>query len=175
MASTPCSHKFSIGHLLSKCTTPKKEEKLFIHFTGFNSHAEFMNTLQFLLPNLDRKLLIYWDSEARQTTVIGTETMFDGDCDDPDDFNDEEQNYICLTRPTAHKLLVKDEYLLVLMKFRMGLSVVDLGERFNIAESTVNNTFLTSINDLFVTLGSITIWPHRDIILQNAPAEFKMI
>ena len=101
--------------------------------------------------------------------------MFDGDCDDRDDFIDEEQNYICLTRPTAHKLLVKDEYLLVLMKFRMGLSVVDLGERFNIAESTVNNTFLTWINDLFVTLGSITIWPHRDIILQNAPAEFKMI
>lgn len=95
----PCSHKFSIGHLLSKCTTPKKEEKLFTHFTGFNSHGEFMNTLQFLLPNLDRKLLIYWDSEARQTTVIDTETMFDGDCDDPDDFNDEEQNYICLTRP----------------------------------------------------------------------------
>ena len=62
----PCSHKFSVGHLLSKCTTPKKEEKLFTHFTGFNSHAEFMNMLHFLLPNLDRKLLIYWDSEARQ-------------------------------------------------------------------------------------------------------------
>ncbi|KAM7430037.1 hypothetical protein ABFA07_019195 [Porites harrisoni] len=168
----PCSHKFSVGHLLSKCTTPKKEEKLFTHFTGFNSHGEFMNTLQFLLPNLDRKLLIYWDSEARQTTVIDTETMFDGDCNDPDDFNDDEQNDICLTRPTAHKLPVEDEYLLVLMKLRMGLSVVDLGERFNIAESTVNNIFLTWINYLYVTLGSIKIWPHRDIILQNAPAEF---
>ncbi|XP_068696486.1 uncharacterized protein [Montipora foliosa] len=134
----PCSHKFSIGHLLSKCTTPKEEEKLFTHFTGFNSH----------------------------------ETMFDGDCDDPGDFNDEEQNDICLTRPTAHKLPVEDEYLLVLMKLRMGLSVVDLGERFNIAESTVNNIFLTWINYLYVTLGSIKMWPHRDIILQNAPAEF---
>ena len=51
-----------------------------------------MNTLQFLLPNLDRKLLIYWDSEARKSTVTNTETMFDGDYDDPDDFNDEEQN-----------------------------------------------------------------------------------
>ena len=78
----PCSHKFSVGHLLSTCTTPKKEEKLFTHFTGFNFYAEFMNMLQFLLPNLDRKLLIYWDSEARQTTVIDTETIFDGDCDD---------------------------------------------------------------------------------------------
>ena len=62
----PCSHKFSVAHLLSKCTTPKIEEKLFTHFTGFSSHGEFMNTLQFVLPNLDRKLLIYWDSEARK-------------------------------------------------------------------------------------------------------------
>ena len=124
------------------------------------------------MPNLDRKLLIYWDSEARKNTVIDTETMFDGDCDNLDDFNDEEQNDISLTRPAAHKLPVMDEYLLVLMKLRMGLSVVDLGERFNIAESTVNNIFLTWINYLYVTLGSIKIWPHRDIILQNAPAEF---
>ena len=43
-----------------------------------------MNALQFLLPNLDRKLLIYWDSEAKKNTVIDTETMFDGDYDDPD-------------------------------------------------------------------------------------------
>ena len=47
-----------------------------------------MNMLQFLLPNLDRKLLIYWDSEASKSTVTDTETMFDGDYDDPDDFND---------------------------------------------------------------------------------------
>ena len=47
-----------------------------------------------------------------------------------------------------------------------------MGERFNIAESTVNNIFLTWINYLFVTLGSIKIWPLRDIILQNTPAEF---
>ena len=108
----------------------------------------------------------------KQEKILDTETMFDGDCNDPDDFNDEEQNDISLTRPTAHKLPVEDEYLLVLMKLRMGLSVVDLGERFNIAESTGNNIFLTWINYLYVTLGSIKICPHRDIILQNAPAEF---
>ena len=53
----------------------------------------------------------------------------------------------------------------------MGLSVIDVGERFNIAESMVN-IFLTWINYLYVTLGSIKLWPHRDIILQNEPAEF---
>ncbi|CAH3158692.1 unnamed protein product [Pocillopora meandrina] len=48
-----------------------------------------------------------------------------------------------------------------------NFAVVDLGEKFNIAESTVNNIFLTWINYLYVTLGSIKIWPHRDIILQK--------
>ena len=142
----PCSHKFSVAHLLSKCTTPKKEEKLFTHFTGFNSHGDFMNTLHLLFPNLDRKLLIYWDSEARKNRVTDTETMFDGDCDEPEDIKDEEdQNGTSFTRPTAHKLPVEDEYLLVLMKLRMGLTVIDLGERFGITES----------NYLYVTLGSI--------------------
>ena len=43
----PCSHKFSVSHLLSNCTTPQKEEKVFTHLTGFNSHGEFMNTPNF--------------------------------------------------------------------------------------------------------------------------------
>ena len=40
----PCLHTFSAFHLLSKGTTPKKEDKLFTHFTRFNSHGEFMST-----------------------------------------------------------------------------------------------------------------------------------
>ena len=77
-----------------KCIASRKEENLLTHFTGFNFHGEFVNKLQFLLPNLDRKLLIYWDSGARKYTAIAMEAMFDGDCDDPDDFNNEEQNKI---------------------------------------------------------------------------------
>ena len=45
---------------------------------------------------VDRKLLIYWDSEARKNTAIAIEAMFDGDGDgdDPYDFNNEERNKI---------------------------------------------------------------------------------
>ena len=53
----------------------------------------------------------------------------------------------------------------------MGFSIVDLGERFGISESMVNNTFLTWINYVYVIPGSLKIWPHRDIILQNTPVE----
>ena len=103
--------------MLSKCTTPQKEEKLFTHFTGFNSHGEFINTLLFLLPNLDRKMLIYWDTATRKSNVIDTEKLFEEGNNDLDNNNeDEDQEKATLTRPSAHKLSVEDEYLLVLMK-----------------------------------------------------------
>ena len=169
----PCLHKFSASHLLSKCTTPKTEDKLFTHFTGFNSHGEFMNTLQLLLPNLDRKMLIYWDTATRKSFVIDAEKLFECGNDDQDGFIDDEDNdNTTLTRPSAHKLSVEDEYLLLLMKLRMGLSTIDLAERFCVTESTVVNIFLTWINYLYVTLGSLKIWPQRDIILNNSPVEF---
>ena len=87
----PCLHKFSVSHLLYKCTTPKKEDKLFTHFTGFNSHGEYMNTLQFLLPNLDRKMLIYWNTATRKSIAIDTEKLFECGNDDQDGFNDDEE------------------------------------------------------------------------------------
>ena len=73
----PCLHSFFVYHLPSKCTMLSKEEKQFIHFTGFNSYVDFMNTLKFLLPNLDRKNMIYWDSEAGKSSVIDTEKLFE--------------------------------------------------------------------------------------------------
>ena len=94
--------------------------------------------------------------KQEKNTVIDTETMFDGDCDDPEDFNDIYQNDISLARPTAHKLAVEDKYLFVLMKLRSFLSVVDLKERFNIAESTVNNIFLQKHSESYSTYKSHT-------------------
>ena len=167
------SHRFSLSHLLSKCTMPKKEELLITHFTEFNSHGEFINTLQFLLPNLGREMLIYWNSKAGKSSVIDTETMFQDGNDEPDHNNDnEEENGTTMTHPTARNLSVEDEYLLVLMKLKMGLSEIDLGEMFSVTSSTANNVFLTWINHLYATLGSLKIWPHKDIILQNSPKEF---
>ena len=77
-----------------------------------------------------------------------------------------------MTRPSANKLSVEDKYLLVLMKLRMGLSTIDLAERFCVTESTVVNIFLTWINYFYVTVQSLKIWPHRDITLNNSPGEF---
>ena len=51
----PCSNQSFVSHSLLKCVTKKKEEKLLMHSTGFDSHKTFSTTLEFLLPNLDRR------------------------------------------------------------------------------------------------------------------------
>jgi len=171
-----CEHRFSVGHLLSKCTTSSNELKLFSHFTGFNSYAEFIDTLRFLLPDLDRKKLSYWDSAAGKSTVIDCEKLFEEGFEEvnvEDDGEEIEANYTAsMTRPSSHKLPVQDEFLMVMMKLRMGLSNIDLSERFSVSESTVNNILMTWLNFMYIIIGSLKIWPHRNIILANSPHEF---
>ena len=158
-----CSHQFSVRHLISKCTTPSKEKKLFTHFTGFNSYGGFKSSLHFVLPGLDRKLLTYWDTAAGKSRMIDTEKLLGSDDEKTVEFDDDNHDK-STTRLASHKFLLEDEYFLVLMKLRMGLSNIDLSERFCTTESVVNNILLTWINYLFITLGSLKIWPHRDVI-----------
>ena len=76
-----------------------------------------------------------------------------------------------MTRPSAHKLSVEDEFLMLPMKLRMG-SNIDLGERFCVSKSTVNNINLTWVNFAYDVISSLKIWPHRDIIIKHSPEEF---
>ena len=130
-----------------------------------------MNVLKLIiLPNLDRRNLIYWDSEAGKSSVIDIEKLFDeGETEGENDGFEREST---MTRPSAHKLSVEDEFLMFLMKLRMGLSTIDLAERFCVSESTVNNVNLTWVNFVYIVIGSLKIWSHRDIIIKLSPEEF---
>ena len=121
-----------------------------------------------MLPGLDRKLLTYWDTAAVKSRIIDSEKLFGSDDEKAvvSDDDNHGKSTIC------HKFPLEDEYLLVIMKLRMGLSNIDFSERFCTTESVVNNILLTWINYLHITLGSLKIWPHHDVILDNASAEF---
>lgn len=68
--------------------------------------------------------MIYWGSEAGKSSVIDTEKLFDeGETEGENDGFEREST---MTRPSAHKLSVEDEFLMLLMKLRMGLSNIDL-------------------------------------------------
>ena len=84
----------------------------------------------------------------------------------------ESDNVIHLHPNRSHKLTVEDEFLLMMMKLRVGLADLDLSVRFGISEGCVSRTFITWLNYIYLTLGSMSTWPHRDIILAHSPPEF---
>ena len=51
---------------------------------------------------------------------------------------------------------------------------MDIGERVNTSDGAVGRLISTWINYLYTTLGSLKIWPHLDVLLQNALEEFKL-
>ena len=129
-----------------------------------------MNVLKFLLPNREQKKMIYWDSKAGKSSVIDMEKLLGEGQTAEDNAGFERES--TMTRPSAHKLSVEDEFLMLLMKLRMGLSNIDLAERFCVSKSTVNNINLTWVNFVYLVIGSLKLWPHRDIIMKHSPEEF---
>lgn len=140
--------------------------------TGFKSYDMFLSVLKFVLPGLDRKNIIYWNTKAAKRERVNV--LFDSDDSDE---SEEESNDVPVVSNSYtfsnHTLSVEDEFLLVMMKLRMGLTNMDLTIRFNISESTVSKILITWINFLYVRLGQLKIWPHRNIIINNMPNSFK--
>lgn len=44
-----------------------------------------IHELQFVLPDLERKILIYWDITTRKSSVVDTEKLFEGGTYDQDE------------------------------------------------------------------------------------------
>ena len=92
--------------------------------------------------------MIYWNSEAGKSSVTDIEKLFEeGETEGENDGFEREST---MTIRSAHKLSVEDEFPMLLMKLRKGLSNIDLAGRFCVSESTVNNINLTWVN--FVTM-----------------------
>ena len=67
----------------------------------------------------------------------------------------------------------KDEFLLTLMKLRLGSTSADLAQRFGIGTTTVSNVFTTWIKILSKELGFLVYNPSKDVVKKTLPAKFK--
>jgi hypothetical protein len=79
-------------------------------------------------------------------------------------------------RKSSHRnkiLSHKDEFLLTLIKLRLGLLNEDLADRFGISNSVCSNTFTTFIKIFAKVFGrSLVVWLPRDAIRDNLPISF---
>ena len=163
-----CSHRFGISVLNQLCHSKENEIKYFKHLSGFNNYAKFKTVLEFFVPDLDRQHIVYWSTKKGKEQKVDTSSLFDSDSDE--DQNDSSND---ISSPRQHVLSIEDEFLLVMMKLRLGLTNLDIAMRFRISEGTVSNIFITCISFLYVRLGSLKIWPTRNVILDNMPKKMK--
>ncbi|KAM3603318.1 uncharacterized protein V6R79_020287 [Siganus canaliculatus] len=66
-----------------------------------------------------------------------------------------------------------DELFLFLMFLSLGLKEKDLGERFNIHQSTVSRTIKTWADFLYTLLGAVGIWMSSNAIRASMPSVFS--
>ncbi|XP_020912997.1 uncharacterized protein LOC110250723 [Exaiptasia diaphana] len=67
----------------------------------------------------------------------------------------------------------KDEFLLTLMKLRLGSTNVDLAQRFGVSDTTVSNIFTTWIKILGKKLRCLVYNPSIEVVKATLPDKFK--
>lgn len=71
------------------------------------------------------------------------------------------------------RLALKEQLLLVLCRLRNGFHLKDLAFRFNISSQVVSVTFNSWIQFMYKKLGYLSLWPHREVIMNNMSSQFK--
>lgn len=76
-------------------------------------------------------------------------------------------------RKEVKRMNLETQLLVTLMRLRHNFSLKDLAARFCISTQSVSEIFNAWIDHMYMMLGAIPIWPHRDEIIRNMPVQFK--
>ena len=68
---------------------------------------------------------------------------------------------------------MKDQFLIVLMKLRMGVTCKDLAYKFIISPERVSQLFHEWIDVMSRELKPLIVWPDRQLIRKTLPECFK--
>ncbi|XP_069122756.1 uncharacterized protein [Argopecten irradians] len=79
----------------------------------------------------------------------------------------------CKGRPKSMDPI--DELFLFLCRLKCGFLSEDLAVRFNIHASSVSRKVITWANFLYFFLGSLSIWPSKENIVQHMPRDFQLL
>lgn len=127
-------------------------------YTGFKSTDMFKLIFTFL--SIKAINMRYWKGKKQtQLETKGTDPYLK-----PGDYN----------RPGPdRKLTLEQEFLLVMMRLRVGLLVPDLAFRFNVCTGLVSSVFTTWIKLMRKELSWLIIWPTRQDTRKSLPECFK--
>ena len=120
----------------------------------------------------------YWDgskktvaTDKKRFSIVKTDSISISP-----DFNNIDENCIAVSKPgPERKLSLQQEFLLVLMKLRLGLMVKDLAFRFQVSPGKVSQIFITWIKFLSKELSVLIIWPSARQIKSTLPNCYKKL
>ena len=76
---------------------------------------------------------------------------------------------------TRRKLSAKAEFLLTLMKLRLGLLNHDLADRFHVSKTLVSSVFITWVKVLARLLKFLVYWPDKQSVKDNLPQSLAQL
>ncbi|KAK3083676.1 hypothetical protein FSP39_001280 [Pinctada imbricata] len=74
----------------------------------------------------------------------------------------------------THKLSIKEEFILIMLKFRLGLDNATLSEIFDVSVGQVSTLFITWMNFLSQILECVIKWPSKEKVRKHMPVCFKL-
>ncbi|CAB3991527.1 THAP domain-containing 11, partial [Paramuricea clavata] len=129
-------------------------------FTGFESTKSFQEIFNFLVPRA--RLMKYWEGVKRSSGVEREEP------------NQQRIDTIILSNVYAEgsvlpinkpgpqrKTTLEQEFLLTVMRLRLGLLIKDLAFRFQISTTRVSQIWITWVKLLSKELRHLIIWPSK--------------
>ena len=132
-------------------------------FTGLPSTKAFHCLFEHLLPKVQH--MQYWRG-AKQTEREAPK--------DPSDFQEFAGRSETRMGP-PRKLSLEQEFLLTLMKLRLGLLTEDLAFRFNVSSTTASSIFATWMKLCSKELSVLIIWPTRSQMKNHLPKCFQKL
>ena len=121
-------------------------------YTGITTIKMFNVIFSLLQPYLSR--VTYWNGPIKHRKTL--------------------MNKKKKTLSSSRKLSQKDEFLLVLMRLRLGLLCVDVADRFGVSPSLASRVFTTWIRLISKVLGNaLVVWLPVESIRENMPESFR--
>ena len=153
------------------CQLTRESDVLF--FTGLENTRIYISNTNYLQKKAS--VMTYWDDSKKTLkprkgcdSIELTDALLSS--------RDIEFNKITLLKPgPKRKLTLEQEFLLVLMKLRLGIMVEDLAFRFKVSPRKVSQIFIIWMKLISKELSVLVIWPSLSRIKSTFPNCFKRL
>lgn len=83
-------------------------------------------------------------------------------------------SFVCdfVTHSPRSKLSKWQEFIMVMMRLRLNMSIQDIGYRFDVSTSSVSRIFHKWIDVMYIRLAFLIRWPDREELRKTMPIEF---